>query len=185
MAQQTQPTVIKSKRLKRKVSRPGSDTADSENGGARPAEATSRRSKARIVSEDESDGGPQMTPTQLSQQEQEQDVDIGAAMGEGSEGQRSEQSVSFSSSSEGEVWAHREHHAPIKKQQQFQNPARQGGSRARKYIQDNTQEQQKAVVQERTAAEQDNDEATNDPGRSDAGTHAIHFRHGQHPSLND
>ena len=107
-------------------------------------------------------------------------------MGEGSEGQQSDLSISSSSSSDGAVWAHREHHAPIKKQQRFQASARQGGSRARKYIQDNVQEQQKAAKQESFAAEQDSDKATNDEsGRRDAGTHAIHLRHGQHPSMND
>ena len=107
-------------------------------------------------------------------------------MGEGSEGQQSDISISSSSSSDGAVWVHREHHAPIKKQQRFQASARQGGSRARKYIQDNVQEQQQAEEQGSVAAEQDSDKATNDEsGRRDAGTHAIHLRHGQHPSLND
>ena len=109
-----------------------------------------------------------------------------AAMGEGGEGQQSDLLIISSSSSDEPVWVHREHHAPIKKQQRFRASARQGGSRARKYTQGDLQEQQKAGEQGSSTAEQDSEKATNDEsGRRDAGTHAIHLRHGQHPSMND
>ena len=187
MEQQAQLPGKKSRRIKRKVSLPSPDPADSDAGGTGCVKAAPRRSKARIESEGESENEPQLTPTQLSQQEQqEQDVDTGAAMGEGGEGQQSDLLTSSSSSSDEAVWVHREHHAPIKKQQRFRASARQGGSRARKYTQGDVQEQQKAGEQGGSTAEQDSDKATNDEsGRRDAGTHAIHLRHGQHPSMND
>ena len=88
---------------------------------------------------------------------------------------------STESNSDEAVWTHKEYYAPIRKQQRFQAPVRQEGSRARKYVfQANTQGQGSF------AEEQGRDKALNDgSGRDGAGTQAMHSRHGQHPWLSD